>query len=57
MGVKQLLSVSQRNELMDLSRLTEWGLVIFHTFSKHNLHLIFKHRRGYNRLGFDFQLV
>jgi len=31
MGVKQLLSEAQRNELMDLSRLTEWDLVTFHT--------------------------
>ncbi|ADH09928.1 TPA: Tn3 family transposase [Bacillus paranthracis] len=57
MGVKQLLSEAQRNELMDLSRLTEWDLVTFHTFSKHDLHLIFKHRRGYNRLGFALQLA
>ncbi|MCT6938756.1 MAG: DUF4158 domain-containing protein, partial [Acinetobacter baumannii] len=57
MGVKQLLSEAQRNELMDLSRLTEWDLVTFHTFSKHDLHLILKHRRGYNRLGFALQLA
>nr|WP_142315508.1 DUF4158 domain-containing protein [Bacillus wiedmannii] len=37
MGVKQLLSEAQRNELMDLSRLTEWDLVTFHTFSKHDV--------------------
>ncbi|MED3322290.1 DUF4158 domain-containing protein [Bacillus thuringiensis] len=42
---------------MDLSRLTEWDLVTFHTFSKHDLHLIFKHRRGYNRLSFALQLA
>lgn len=32
MGVKQLLSEAQRNELMDLSRLTEWDLVTFIPF-------------------------
>jgi TnpA family transposase len=57
MGIKQLLSEAQRNELMDLSRLTEWDLVTFYTFSKHDLNLIMKHRRGYNRLGFAIQLA
>jgi len=57
MGVKQLLSEAQRNELMDLSRLTEWDLVTFYTFSQHDLDLIFRHRRDYNRLGFAVQLA
>ncbi len=34
MGVKQLLSEAQQNELMDFSRLTEWNLVTFHTLNK-----------------------
>ncbi len=34
MGVKQLLSEAQRNELMDLSCLTEWNLVTYHTLNK-----------------------
>ncbi|PEA54144.1 hypothetical protein CON64_14630 [Bacillus pseudomycoides] len=42
---------------MDLSRLSERDLVTFHTFSKHDLHLILRHRRGYNRLGFAIQLA
>lgn len=33
------------------------GFGNIHTFSKHDLHLIFKHRRGYNRLGFTLQLA
>ncbi|GAA3332577.1 hypothetical protein GCM10020331_093270 [Ectobacillus funiculus] len=57
MGVKQLLPEAQRNELMDLSRLTEWDLITFHTFSQHDLDLIFRHRRDYNRLGFAVQLA
>lgn len=45
MGVKRILSEVQRNELMDLSRLTEWDLITFHTFSQHDLDLSFRHRR------------
>lgn len=32
-------------------------MITFHTFSQHDLDLIFRHRRNYNRLGFAVQLA
>lgn len=57
MGVKQLLTDTQRDELMNLSNLTEQDLATFHTFSQHDIDLIYQHRRDYNRLGFAVQLA
>lgn len=42
---------------MDLSRLTAWDLITFHIFSQHDLDLIFRHLRNYNRLRFTVQLA
>lgn len=53
---KELLTTDQRQELMTPPN-GEWELAAYYTFSQHNLEIINRHRRDYNRLGFAVQLA
>ncbi|GEC91045.1 MULTISPECIES: Tn3 family transposase [Paenibacillaceae] len=53
---KELLTTDQRLEWMTPSN-GEWELATYYTFSQHDLDIINRHRRDYNRLGFAVQLA
>ncbi len=53
---KELLSTEQRLEWMTPPN-GEWELATYYTFSQHDLDIIHRHRRDYNRLGFAVQLA
>lgn len=53
---KELLTTEQRQEWMTPPN-GEWELATYYTFSQHDLEIINRHRRDYNRLGFAVQLA
>ncbi|WP_349772230.1 Tn3 family transposase [Brevibacillus borstelensis] len=53
---KELLTTDQRLEWMAPPN-GEWELATYYTFSQHDLDIINRHRRDYNRLGFAVQLA
>lgn len=53
---KELLTIDQRLEWMSPPN-GEWELATYYTFSQHDLDIINRHRRDYNRLGFAVQLA
>jgi TnpA family transposase len=53
---KELLTIEQRQEWMTPPN-GEWELATYYTFSQHDLEIINRHRRDYNRLGFAVQLA
>jgi len=53
---KELLTADQRLEWMTPPN-GEWELATYYTFSQHDLEIINRHRRDYNRLGFAVQLA
>ncbi|UOQ93332.1 Tn3 family transposase [Halobacillus shinanisalinarum] len=53
---KELLTPEQREEFLHPSKITEWDLATYYTFSNYDLEVINRHRRKHNRLGFAVQL-
>lgn len=53
---KELLTIDQRLEWMPPPN-GEWELATYYTFLQHDLEIILRHRRDYNRLGFAVQLA
>lgn len=53
---KELLTAEQRQEWLTPPN-GEWELATYYTFSQHDLEIINRHRRDYNRLGFAVQLA
>ncbi|MEJ9263401.1 DUF4158 domain-containing protein, partial [Bacillus thuringiensis] len=55
--VRELLTTEERKQYMQiLSDISEWILSTYFSFSQHDLKIINRHRRDYNRLGFAIQL-
>ncbi|MDN8593152.1 Tn3 family transposase [Paenibacillus sp. 11B] len=54
---KELLTLDQRAEFMQIPSDDDWDLGTYYTFSQHDLDIINKHRRDHNRLGFAVQLA
>lgn len=54
---KELLTVEQRREFMQIPADNDWDLGTYYTFSQHDLDIINNHRRDHNRLGFGVQLA
>jgi TnpA family transposase len=53
-----LLTEEQRLELVEIPlNISEYEIAKFYTFSPHDIDIINKHRRNYNRLGFAVQLA
>ncbi len=51
-----MLTPEQREEFLHPSKITEWDLATYYTFSNYDLEVINRHRRKHNRLGFAVQL-
>lgn len=55
--VRELLTTEERKQYMQIpSDISEWILSTYFSFSQHDLKIINRHRRDYNRLGFAIQL-
>ncbi|PFW76283.1 DDE transposase [Bacillus sp. AFS075960] len=55
--VRELLTAEERKQYMQIpSDISEWILSTHFTFSQHDIKIINRHRRDYNRLGFAMQL-
>lgn len=54
---KELLTLEQRQEFIQIPSDSDWDLGTYYTFSSHDLYIINKHRRDHNRLGFAVQLA
>lgn len=54
---KELLTLEQRQEFIQIPSDSDWDLGTYYTFSSHDLDIINKHRRDHNRLGFAVQLA
>ncbi|MDQ0495291.1 TnpA family transposase [Paenibacillus brasilensis] len=56
MSAKELLTPEQRNELLNISNITEHDLATHYTLTEYDIEIINQHRRDHNRLGFAIQL-
>lgn len=55
--VREILTAEERKQYMQIpSDISEWILSTYFTFSQHDIKIISRHRRDYNRLGFAMQL-
>jgi TnpA family transposase len=55
--VREFLTPEERVRYMQIpDDISEWELGTYFTFSQHDIGVINRHRRGYNRLGFAVQL-
>ncbi|PFJ39484.1 DDE transposase [Bacillus thuringiensis] len=55
--VRELLTAEERKQYMQIpSDISEWILSTYFSFSQHDIKIINRHRRDYNRLGFAIQL-
>lgn len=56
LSAKELLTPEQRNELLNISNITEHDLAMYYTLTEYDIEIINQHRRDHNRLGFAIQL-
>ncbi|GMA65609.1 hypothetical protein GCM10025859_61650 [Alicyclobacillus fastidiosus] len=55
--VRELLTPEERLKYMEIPNdIDEWTLGTYFTFTSHDIEVIRRHRRDYNRLGFAIQL-